>query len=174
MEGSSARRLFVVRHAKSDWNTGLPDIERPLNARGGRDAPAAGRWFADRGVVPDAVVVSPSVRTRTTWDLVAGEAGLRHVPVSVRAIVYDADVDDLLGTVRQLPTEAHAAVLVCHWPGCSDLVQLLSAGHGEPEALDRIRLKYPTSGIAEVEVAVPWQDVGAGVGRLAAFAVPRG
>ena len=33
--------LIVMRHAKSDWGTGLPEFERPLSQRGHDDAP---RW----------------------------------------------------------------------------------------------------------------------------------
>ena len=174
MDTATGRRLFIVRHAKSDWSTALPDIERPLNARGRRDAPAAGRWFAERGVVPDAVVVSPSVRTRTTWDLIADAGGFPSLPVSVRAIIYDADVHDLLGTVRDLPDPARTAVLVGHFPGCQSLAELLTAGRGDRAALQQLGQKYPTSAIAEVELDVPWAQAGHGSGRLAAFAVPRG
>ena len=37
------RTLLIVRHAKSDWEAGAPDHERPLNARGRREAPELGR-----------------------------------------------------------------------------------------------------------------------------------
>jgi phosphohistidine phosphatase len=174
MEQAPVRRLFVVRHAKSDWSTALPDIDRPLNGRGARDAPAVGRWFVDRAVVPDAVLVSPSVRTRATWDLIARAAGFEDVPTSVRAVIYDAVAADLLDTVRELPAHVDDAVLVCHWPGCVDLVEHLTGGRGEPEALALLEQKYPTSGVAELEVEVPWDRAGAGTARLAAFAVPRG
>ena len=56
--------LVVLRHAKSDWSTGLDDRHRPLADRGRRQAPEAGRWLAEHGPAPDHVVVSPAVRAR--------------------------------------------------------------------------------------------------------------
>ena len=43
-----SRRLVVVRHAKSAWPDDVPDEQRPLNPRGRRDAPVAGRWIRER------------------------------------------------------------------------------------------------------------------------------
>ncbi|MGH8513640.1 MAG: SixA phosphatase family protein, partial [Gammaproteobacteria bacterium] len=41
----AARRLLVMRHAKSDWDSGAgSDFDRPLAKRGERDAPRMGRW----------------------------------------------------------------------------------------------------------------------------------
>ena len=55
------RTLVLMRHAKSSWETDDPDLERPLSARGERDAEAAGRLLAERGLAPDVVLLSPAV-----------------------------------------------------------------------------------------------------------------
>src|SRR3972149_550177 len=48
------KRLYIIRHAKSSWdNSNLQDFERPLNARGERDAPFMGQKLAERGIKPD-------------------------------------------------------------------------------------------------------------------------
>ena len=40
------KRLYLVRHAKSDWSyAGLADFDRPLNKRGKRDAPRMGKYL---------------------------------------------------------------------------------------------------------------------------------
>ena len=59
--------LVLVRHAKSDWgDPGLPDHERPLNARGTANAPMMARRLADTGITVDRIVSSTAVRARTT------------------------------------------------------------------------------------------------------------
>jgi len=45
------KRLIFMRHAKSDWALGLPDRDRPLNARGRRSAPVMGDWLRSQGIV---------------------------------------------------------------------------------------------------------------------------
>ncbi|MBN9170688.1 MAG: histidine phosphatase family protein [Microbacterium sp.] len=56
-------RLALVRHAKSDWSDdGIADHDRPLNARGERDAPAMARRLAVTGFAPDVIVSSTATR----------------------------------------------------------------------------------------------------------------
>ena len=59
--------LYIIRHAKSDWDdASLHDSERPLSARGLRDAPMMAARFAQRGPHPDVIYSSPAVRAFTT------------------------------------------------------------------------------------------------------------
>lgn len=66
------RRLILMRHAKSDWNAGVDDHARPLNARGRRDAPRMGSALVQAGWVPDLVLCSDAMRTTETWERMAG------------------------------------------------------------------------------------------------------
>ncbi|MBK8644737.1 MAG: hypothetical protein IPN15_21745 [Saprospiraceae bacterium] len=46
------KHIFLVRHAKSSWDhPGLSDLQRPLNARGIKDAPAMAKIFG--GLIPE-------------------------------------------------------------------------------------------------------------------------
>ncbi|ARF59268.1 SixA phosphatase family protein [Streptomyces gilvosporeus] len=164
-------RLVVLRHAKSAWPD-AEDRDRPLAPRGRRDAPAAGRRLADAGCLPDAVVCSPSRRTRETWELVA-EQFAAAPPVTFDDRVYGASAARLLDVVRETPAGVRTLLLIGHQPGVQDLVLSL-AGGGDDEALARVREKFPTSGLAVLESPVPWPEFGAGGALLADFAVPRG
>ena len=45
------KRLMLIRHAKSSWaNPGLTDMERPLNNRGLRDAPAMAKYLRENDI----------------------------------------------------------------------------------------------------------------------------
>jgi len=159
----SRRRLVVVRHAKSAWPDGVPDAERPLNPRGRRDAPAAGRWIRDHIGRLDAVVCSPATRTRQTWRLIAAELDDPPSPV-VDDRVYAAPVDTLLAVVGELPDDVRAALLLGHNPGVAGLVAALTGE--EPE--------MKTSAIAVVELDGPWSGAEPGRARLVEYATPRG
>src|ERR1700761_5387448 len=103
---TEARQLVLLRHAKSDYPEEVPDHDRPLAKRGRRDAPVVGRWLAESGHVPDAVVCSTALRARETWELAAAalaaalaeagpaEAGPAAAPPPVRyePRVYEATV----------------------------------------------------------------------------------
>lgn len=165
------RRLVVLRHAKSDWPE-VPDHERPLAARGRRDAPAVGRWLRDEGCVPDRVVCSTARRARQTWELAAAELGA--VPdLAHDERVYDASVRELLDVVHELPDDAGTVLLVGHNPGFHALTLTLAAS-ANGDALERARIKFPTSAVAVLAFTGPWQSVAAGTARLTHFAAPRG
>lgn len=158
-----ARRLVVVRHAKSAWPDGVPDPERPLNARGRRDAPALGRWIRDRVGRPDAVVCSPAARTRQTWRLVATELEGAPDPVFDER-VYAATVEELLDVVRGISDDVGSLVLVGHNPGVSELVHALT---GED-------VEMKTSAVSVLGLSCSWVDGGPGRATLIDHATPRG
>lgn len=76
------RRLIVLRHAKATHKPGFTDVDRPLTARGLRDADAAGEWLRDRELIPDLVLCSSALRTRETWDRVALALGAAQAPAA--------------------------------------------------------------------------------------------
>jgi phosphohistidine phosphatase len=153
--------LVVLRHAKSDWSTGQGDRDRPLSGRGSRQAPEAGRWLAEHGPVPDQVVVSPAVRARRTWDLVAA-AMPASPPTRVDDRVYAGSLDELLSVVADLPEAADTALLVGHNPGLEELVEHLTGEH----------VRLPTSALALVDVPGPWSGLDQGRGTLRASGRP--
>lgn len=164
---------MVLRHAKSAWPDGVPDHERPLAPRGRRDAPAAGRALADAGCLPDLALCSTAVRARGTWEAAAAEWN-SPPPVRFDARLYGADVAGLLEVVHEAPAEVGTLLLVGHNPGLEELVLAL-AGDGPDDALDAVRLKFPTSAIAVLSWYGPgWSALTPGAARLTSMTVPRG
>ena len=157
------RRLVLLRHAKSAWPDGVPDAERPLNERGRRDAPAAGRWLRKHVDGLGAVVCSPAQRTRETWALVAAELADPPSP-TVDERVYGAPPEDLLAVIRGLPDTAGSALLIGHNPGVADLVELLSGQDREMR----------TASIAVLSWNGGWTDAAADVAQLQEHVTPRG
>ena len=151
----SERTLILLRHAKSDWSGEEADIDRPLAERGLRQAPRAGRWLAHNIDRIDLAVVSPSNRTRSTWELAAAELD-NPPPVRSDDQVYAASASQLLGVVRALPDDVATVVLVGHNPGMQDLVSFLT---GKP-------ISMPTSAIAVIGLDGPWSAAGPSTGTL--------
>ncbi len=120
--------LILIRHAKSDYPPGVPDHDRPLNARGQRDAPRIGAWLAARqhGATRDVtcVLVSTAKRAQLTWLLASGAMGaatgswVDHDEPRI----YEAPSRRLAAVVGELRESCVSAVLVGHNPGLDDLV----------------------------------------------------
>ncbi len=166
-----ARRLLLVRHAKAVAAAGT-DAQRPLADRGHRDATAAGRWLADRGVVPDLVVVSPALRAQETWADAARALEPHEEHVDGR--IYENTVDDLLSVVADTSHDVGTLVLVGHNPSMHGLAIALDDGAGDPDASAAIRRDYPTCGIAIFDVDATWPDLASTGATLRAFEAPRG
>ena len=201
-----SHRLVILRHAKSLWPDGMPDHDRPLAPRGVVDAKAAGEWLRDHVGTPDHVIVSTARRARGTWTLAAdavgyiGAAGYDHESQGALTIdprIYEARASTLLEVLREIPERATLsgisrastllevlreipervalAFLVGHMPGCADLVDLLARDR-DPAAAALFAVKYPTSGIAvlDVDPGLTWSRLDQKSARLSDFAVPRG
>jgi len=173
--GASAplRRLVVLRHAKAAWPTGVADHERPLAPRGRRDAPAAGRALAESDCLPDLALCSTALRARQTWELAAAQWG---TPPAVRfeARLYAADVPELLAVVREVPDQVRTLLLIGHNLGLEELVLDL-AGDSLDDALDEVRVKFPTSAIAVLtRRGTSWRSLEPGTALLTSVMVPRG
>lgn len=165
------RRLVVMRHAKSAWDTPLPDHDRPLNARGRRDAPVAGKMLSRFGVI-DRVCCSSSARTRETWALAeAGGAEAREV--TFHPEIYEAPLGALLELVWSIPPDTQSALLLGHFPGVAGLVEHLGIRDSHPawRSLDE---KFPTSAIAMLEFECDWHALEEEQAMLTSFLIPRG
>ena len=67
----------------------MRDRDRPLAARGHKDAPRMGAYMAHHALVPDHALVSPARRTRETWDGLARRCPAPP-PVIYEDRLYDA------------------------------------------------------------------------------------
>ncbi len=97
------RRLVVMRHAKA-VATAPSDHARGLAPRGRADAEQVGRWLRERGIAPDAALVSDAQRTRETWEQVTGAAGW-DLEADFSAALYAAGGLVAFATLRA-PAEA--------------------------------------------------------------------
>lgn len=124
MAPSAPRTLILMRHGKSDWSQPTTDRERPLNARGVRQAAEAGEWLEANAARLDLAVVSPAARAADAWQLASARLSCPP-PVRVEEEAYTFDGLQLLGLVRSLGDE-EKVVLVGHNPACEELLELLT------------------------------------------------
>jgi phosphohistidine phosphatase len=160
------RTLIILRHSKAANPDGVIDEQRPLSARGERDAAATGGWLVDHGYQPDLVLCSPARRTKQTWHGVAG--ALTKAPeVSYVERLYAAGVPDLLRAVHDVSDEMQVVLLIGHNPALSQLSALLDPSRADEDGLS-------TSGMAIHSWDGDWSDCGPGTAALTAAHTARG
>jgi phosphohistidine phosphatase len=165
------RTLLVVRHAKSDWDTAAPDHERPINARGKREAPQLGRLLDDAGLRPGLVVCSSATRAQQTWQL-ASSVWADPPPVSVDDRLYDASRSDVLAVVNQTSDAVRVLAVVGHEPTSSALVSVL-AGSADAAAAQALSAGLKTACAAVLTFDGDWPQLEPGVARLTQVVSPR-
>ena len=161
------RYLTLIRHAKSSWrHTDLTDFERPLNARGHRDAPRMAARVRQALPTPDVWISSPATRAMMTARLFAETLTEPLSRLRYDAAVYDASLDTLVTVLRGLPDDAEQVWLFGHNPGLTLLTQWLAA--------ETAPAHMPTCAVAHLALSIPeWRTVDARCGQLRWFSAPK-
>jgi phosphohistidine phosphatase len=166
-------RLMLLRHAKAEKaEPGEADRGRHLNARGESDAPVIGAYMAHHGLIPDLVSVSPSARTRETWEGVATELAKRPREKFDERL-YNASRAAILALIKETPAAVRTLMVIGHNPAMHEVAHHLIAS-GDVEARERLNEGLPTSGLVVVDFAGDdWRKLHARSGRLLHFITPR-
>lgn len=169
----TARRILVMRHAKSDWaDPGVQDFDRPLAGRGRRAAAAMGVYMGDEGLVPDLVLCSAARRAVETWSMVARVSGMAPEVVAERSL-YMAAAGTLFERTHAVDDGIGCILFVGHAPGFNGFACRL-AGDRKSAAWRRMAEKFPTGALAVLDLEAPtWRDVAEGGGRLERFVAPK-
>ena len=118
------KTLYIARHAKSSWSDmSLSDFERPLNARGKRDAPFIAKLLKEKTISPDLILSSPAKRAKKTakqyHEALGGE--LRY-----DERIYEASLMSLIYLVQEMFEKVDTLMIVGHNPGLTALNDSLS------------------------------------------------
>lgn len=160
------KSLLLLRHAKSDWDSGPgDDHDRPLSGRGRKAAARMGLFIAEAGLVPDLCLTSTAVRAADTLTRAARHGGWDHVPRQDLRSLYGAGPADVAGVLAALPDDIDRILLVGHEPGWSEAVRVLTGGSS---------VRMATGTLARIDFEVDrWVDCRVGGGRLSALVTPK-
>ena len=164
-------RLCLFRHAKSDWFAGgSGDFDRPISARGKRDAPLISAHLVAEGWQPDRILCSPAKRARQTLAAAAGffdsEPDILHP-----AGLYDASQANYASLIRSHGSDAETLMIIGHNPMTHETALRLAAPGTSPAATG-LETKFPTSALAVLDFDTAWTDLADHSGTLLAFVKP--
>jgi phosphohistidine phosphatase len=156
-------RLILFRHAKaeSDAESG-DDFDRPLAPRGRREARQMGEQLAAKGYVPDLVLVSPSLRTRETWEI--ARESLPQVEMRFEPSLYNAEASAIRRLAEAAGRGRGAVAVVAHNPGLQELaVRFLLEGAAPSSFIARAQRKFPPAAVAVFEFDAAGRPVADGL-----------
>jgi phosphohistidine phosphatase len=165
-------RLLLLRHAKAAPADPGGDPERPLAARGRRDAARMGAEIERRGLAPEQVLCSSARRTRETLELLMPHLGA-NLSVVVDPSLYLAGPEEILDRIAEVRERVQTLLVVGHHPGLAELALRL-ARRSDSGASARMEQKFPTGALAALRFpAGRWRDLAPRSGVLDAFLTPR-
>jgi len=158
------KTLLIMRHAKSSRDDPtVADHERPLDARGKREAELMGGALARRGLAPEQIISSTARRARATAKRVA-----RALPAAPEMLedkhLYDSRPELCLRVLAE-KAQGDTVLLIGHNPTFEELVRALTGRY----------VALPTATVAIVSLTVHnWGDLGEDSrGRLEDVLSPR-
>jgi len=159
-----SKRLYLTRHAKSDWaQIGIDDVDRPLNERGKKDAPAMARNMKNLGYVIDHIISSHAKRAFET-----ATCFLSHFPEAVLVQehqLYHADIDEIRHTCLELEAEVDNVMMVCHNPGITYFANVICGAN-----LNNV----PTCGVLVIDIETEdWSSIDMSKFTLHQFLYPK-
>ena len=121
------KTIILVRHAKSSWDDfSLKDEERPLTARGKKNAPEMAKRLLKKKVPIDVILSSPAKRARSTAEYFAKEYEIPKKKIFLIPDLYMASNDAFIRTIRNAPEKADAIALFSHNNGITQFANTLS------------------------------------------------
>ena len=166
-----SRTLYLMRHAKSDWNTGAEhDFERPLNSRGTDDAAKMGRWMASTGLRPERITASTALRVWQTVTSVCREIDFPMEAIEFDRRLYLANCAVLCSLIADTAGNIESQLVVAHNPGMEELLRHL-LGDATPSPSDGKIM--PTAALYALELPNEWSSLARGEARLLASQRPR-
>lgn len=142
------KRLYLVRHAKSDWPQDTDDFDRPLSERGHADAPKMARYLKSENHAIDLFVTSTAKRALTTCRYFAEVYESKNILKCEE--LYQASHREFLEVIESLKDAEDHVALFSHNDGISHFANSLT---------EENIVHLPTCSVAAFEIdADSWRD----------------
>ncbi|WP_413668752.1 histidine phosphatase family protein [Mucilaginibacter sp. Mucisp86] len=157
------KKLLLIRHAKATHESGYIDFDRPLKQSGMQDAVLMATLLKGQLQIPQIIITSPALRTKTTADIFANQFKLSAPREDKR--IYEASENTWVKVINSLPDEYDFIGIVGHNPGISQILYYLTSQLKE----------MPTCAVAVITFENDsWQSISEEDGKLVHFDSPKG
>ncbi|MFD2165985.1 SixA phosphatase family protein [Thalassotalea euphylliae] len=160
------RTIHFIRHAKSSWDfPTLADIDRPLNKRGLKTAPAMAEHIINYCPLTH-VYCSPAARAQATIELIAKALPQKCIEWKTDETLYTFSSATLISWCQQIDTALNEVIIVGHNPAITDAVNLLSGAN-----IDNV----PTCGYVKMSTSkeIDWHSIAKGDFEIDCFLTPK-
>ena len=159
------KTLYLARHAKSYWkDQSIPDIDRPLNGRGKRDAPFMGKVLNEKKIKLNFVLCSPAKRTKKTAIEIASKIGYPEKKILYNEELYEASSNTIIKLIKKIDEKYDSVMIFGHNPGLTMLNNHISDHYIE---------NIPTCGIVALQLNKKWNELDKNSCKFLFFEYPK-
>ncbi len=154
----SKHTVILIRHAKAEQSSVKGDRERPLSERGRTQSAELAKQIAPLLGDVGAVLVSPALRAKETWEEIAKVSSESLPGPTVMDDIYGGDPEDIVEAVR-MAGDGLTTVVVGHEPTISAAAQLMAKNP------DAVPWGVSTATAIVMSSSKDWKEWHAGVGE---------
>ncbi len=145
------RKLFIIRHGKSSWESIVNDIDRPLIERGVNDAYDMARRLENARLVPEMIISSPAIRALHTAMIMAKVWNLADNRIHINRNLYLPEIDTIAELLFGIDDKVTSLAIFGHNPGFT---------HFANRFLKQEIENLPTAGAAVITMEMEkWNDL---------------
>jgi len=159
------KKLYLIRHAKSDWNDeNKSDFERGLNKRGEKAILTMAKALKERNIMPDLILSSSAKRAKLTAKGLGKEIGYSGKIKYIDAL-YMAEPETIQRFIKDVNDKYDTLFIVGHNPETTELSNML---------IDDYIDNVPTLGIVALKLPIDdWKAFKIGEGKMQFFIYPK-
>jgi phosphohistidine phosphatase len=160
------KKLTLIRHGKSSWDdSSLSDWERPLKARGKKDALLIGYKLEEEKIIPDKIISSSAKRAYDSAKIIAECLKYPESKIAITDDIYLAGMPQLVQLIQNLKDKWKHVFLFGHNPYFTELPNL----YGKTKISN-----LPTTGVYQITFKCnKWADILLENGKNTYFLTPK-
>ena len=159
------KNLYLIRHAKSDWNDeSKSDFDRSLNKRGEKAILTMAKALKEKKVMPDLILSSSAKRAKLTAKGLAKEIGYSG---EIKCIdeLYMAEPETIHRLIKEVDIMYDTLFIVGHNPETTELSNLMVNDY-----IDNV----PTLGIVALHLPIDdWKEFKIRKSKMQFFIYPK-
>lgn len=166
MQSDSLRELYLVRHAKTDWDAAFTDGERPLSTKGKKQAACLGDLITEKKIKVDVAYISDDLRAKQTFRRLK----LSNEILQVTAQLKETSQQKLLKFLAEIPRKHNKVLIIGHDPELQELIEYLQ---DQDSCQDCDSHLFPAGALAHFILPNDWQNLQASTGKLVQIIRPK-
>ncbi|MDN3723627.1 histidine phosphatase family protein [Aequorivita sp. SDUM287046] len=119
------KTLYLVRHAKSSWETNVDDHKRSLKQRGLNDGILVSKKVADEIEPPQKIISSDATRAFSTAQFFKEALNIPESDMETNHELYDFSGQNVMRIIKSLSDNLNSVMIVGHNHALTSIVNML-------------------------------------------------